>query len=71
MNPQRTTYPCVPTGITDVYKRQNLLCTRASAEHFEAVRAVAPQAEYHADARIVRVMRDRTMYGVGLSLIHI
>lgn len=47
----------------------NLLCTRASAEHFEAVRAVAPQAEYHADARIVRVMRDRTMYGVGRILV--
>lgn len=48
---------------------ENLLCTRASEEHFEAVRAVEPAAEYHPEARIVRVMRNREMYGVGRILV--
>ncbi|MGN0741601.1 MAG: nickel pincer cofactor biosynthesis protein LarB [Candidatus Fimadaptatus sp.] len=48
---------------------ENLLCTRAGAEHYEAVRAVEPSAEYHAEARIVRVMRNRENYGVGRILV--
>lgn len=48
---------------------ENLLCTRAGSEHYEAVRAVEPSAEYHADARIVRVMRNRENYGVGRILV--
>lgn len=47
----------------------NLLCTRASQAHYEAVRSASPDAEYFPEARIVRVMRDRTIYGVGRILV--
>lgn len=47
----------------------NLLCTRAGREHFEAVREHAPEAEYYPEARIVRVMRDHANYGVGRILV--
>jgi hypothetical protein len=37
----------------------NLLATRATAEHFAAVKAVCPEAEYRAMARCILVKRDK------------
>ena len=35
-----------------------VLVTKASREAYEAVRAVAPEAEFHEDAKLIRVARD-------------
>jgi pyridinium-3,5-biscarboxylic acid mononucleotide synthase len=43
----------------------NLLATRADETAFEAVRSVAPDAMYHADARIVTVLRTAPQHGAG------
>jgi pyridinium-3,5-biscarboxylic acid mononucleotide synthase len=46
-------------------KSQNLLLTRATEEMASRVAALAPQTEYFAASRVVRVWRDRTIYGKG------
>lgn len=38
--------------------RGPILVTKTTAEAYEAVRAVAPQAEFHVDAGIIRLVRD-------------
>jgi NCAIR mutase (PurE)-related protein len=43
----------------------NLLLTRASSEMADAVRRLAPEAEYFPLSGIVRVWRDRSMRGKG------
>lgn len=46
-------------------KSKNLLLTRASAEMAERVMALASEAEYFPASGVVRVWRDRTVYGKG------
>lgn len=46
-------------------KSRNLLLTRATAEMGERVRAIAPETEYFPASGVVRVWRDRTLYGKG------
>lgn len=46
-------------------RSRNVLCTRATEEMAERVRAVEPETEYFPAARVVRVWRDRTVYGKG------
>ena len=46
-------------------KSRNLLLTRATAEMAERVSAVAPEAEYFPASGVVRVWRDRALYGKG------
>lgn len=48
---------------------ENLLCTRAAPEHYAAVKQAAPNAEYCESARIVRVMRNHSIYGQGRILV--
>jgi NCAIR mutase (PurE)-related protein len=43
----------------------NLLISRTTEEVFESVRALAPGAEFHKEARMVSVLRDRTERGDG------
>jgi hypothetical protein len=43
----------------------NLLITRTTEEVFERVSALVKEAEFHRDARMVRVIRDRTERGQG------
>ncbi|HVF90936.1 MAG TPA: nickel pincer cofactor biosynthesis protein LarB [Blastocatellia bacterium] len=43
----------------------NLLISRTSRDVFEAVSKIAPEAEFHEDARMVSVIRDRTERGEG------
>lgn len=47
----------------------NVLLTRAERAHYEAVREVAPQAQYHEMARCITVIRDETCYGMGVILV--
>lgn len=46
-------------------KSRNLLLTRATREMADRVLALAPEAEYFPGSRVVRVWRDRTVYGKG------
>ena len=46
-------------------RSSNLLLTRATAEMASRIAASAPEAEYFALPGIVRVWRDRTMFGKG------
>jgi NCAIR mutase (PurE)-related protein len=46
-------------------RSENLLLTRASSEMAIAVKAIAPDAEHFPLSGIVRVWRDRQMYGKG------
>jgi NCAIR mutase (PurE)-related protein len=43
----------------------NLLISRTTEEVFAAVREIASDAEFHADARMISVIRDRTERGDG------
>src|SRR5882762_4645347 len=46
-------------------KSRNLLLTRATAEMADRVVALAPETEYFPASGVVRVWRDRTVYGKG------
>jgi NCAIR mutase (PurE)-related protein len=43
----------------------NLLVSRTTEEVYEKLRRVAKEAEFHADARMISVLRDRTEWGEG------
>lgn len=42
---------------------ENVLATRASEEHFQRVRELVPEAQWHPEARIIRLMRRATGEG--------
>ena len=48
---------------------QALLVTRADADAFEAVRAVVPNAQYHAAARVITLMQGEIPQGHGTVLV--
>ncbi|HEX5732345.1 MAG TPA: nickel pincer cofactor biosynthesis protein LarB [Blastocatellia bacterium] len=43
----------------------NLLISRTSEEVFREISRLAPEAEFHAEARMISVLRDRTERGAG------
>ncbi|HKP85540.1 MAG TPA: nickel pincer cofactor biosynthesis protein LarB [Blastocatellia bacterium] len=47
----------------------NLLISRTTEEVFRRVSELAPDAEFHSDARMISVLRDRTERGTGLVAI--
>jgi len=47
----------------------NLLVSRTTEEAFEEVRVVAPDAEFHSQARMISVIRDKTERGDGVVAI--
>jgi NCAIR mutase (PurE)-related protein len=47
----------------------NLLISRTTEEVFAAVRKIAPDAEFHSQARMISVERDRTERGDGIIAI--
>lgn len=49
-------------------RSRNLLLTRATEEMAARVAALAPETEYFAASGVVRVWRDRTLYGKGKIL---
>jgi pyridinium-3,5-biscarboxylic acid mononucleotide synthase len=52
-----------------VARGQSLLVTRASAEAWDAVRGVVPNATYHADARAITLKQADIPAGIGTVLI--
>ena len=52
-----------------VQRGQTLLVTRASSDAFAAVRAVAPGAVYHEDARLITLKQGEIPVGRGIVLI--
>src|SRR5689334_679201 len=46
-------------------RHANLLVSRTTEDVFERVRGLAPEAEFHRDARMISVLRDRTERGEG------
>ena len=59
-----------PEQITQIAKSilnnsSNLLISRTSEEVFQRIRELASEAEFHSDARMISVLRDRTERGDG------
>lgn len=50
-------------GLAD--KNANVIGTRATLNDYEAVKAVLPDAEYFADARIIALLRDKLPHTEG------
>ena len=46
-------------------KNDNVIGTRATEKDYEAVKAVLPEAEYFADARIIALLRDKLPHTEG------
>jgi NCAIR mutase (PurE)-related protein len=47
----------------------NILITRATAMHFERVKQIAPEAEFHEGARAIAIQKDKTIYGKGTVMV--
>ncbi|MFL6214602.1 MAG: nickel pincer cofactor biosynthesis protein LarB [Blastocatellia bacterium] len=47
-------------------RHANLLVSRTTAEVFDHIRVLAPEAEFHREARMISVLRDRTERGEGV-----
>jgi NCAIR mutase (PurE)-related protein len=47
----------------------NILVTRATAEQFQRVKQVAPEAEFHEGARAIAVIKDKTLRGKGTVMV--
>ena len=59
-----------PEQITQIAQRilnnsSNLLISRTSEEVFQKIRELASEAEFHSEARMISVLRDRTERGDG------
>jgi pyridinium-3,5-biscarboxylic acid mononucleotide synthase len=53
-----------------MYKHDhNILVTRSTPEHFQRIKQIAPEAEYHETARAVTVQKDQTMRGKGTVMV--
>ena len=48
-----------------IERSPNVLITRTTAEVFGEVRNVFTESEWHAEAKIIRVIRDKTELGIG------
>jgi pyridinium-3,5-biscarboxylic acid mononucleotide synthase len=60
--------------VAKIFKRMaaqggNVLATKASQEHFRAVRKIVRKAEYHDLARAVTLTQDETTYGKGAVVV--
>ena len=47
----------------------NILVTRTTAEHFEGVKKVAKDAEFHEVARAITILKDRKIHGKGTVMV--
>src|SRR5262245_53355583 len=47
----------------------NILITRTSKAHFDRVKAIAPEAEFHEGARAITILKDSTIHGKGLVMV--
>src|ERR1043165_9569296 len=47
----------------------NILITRSSQAHFERVKQMAPNAEFHEEARAVVILKDTSVHGKGTVMV--
>jgi pyridinium-3,5-biscarboxylic acid mononucleotide synthase len=47
----------------------NILVTRATSDHFERVRQIVPEAEFHEGARAIFVIKDTRVLGKGTVMV--
>ena len=53
-----------------MYKHDhNILVTRTTAEHFQRIQQIAPEAEYFETARAISVQKDKTIHGKGTVMV--
>jgi NCAIR mutase (PurE)-related protein len=53
-----------------MYKHEhNILVTRTTPEHFQRIKQIAREAEYHDTARAVTVQKDHTIHGKGTVMV--
>ena len=53
-----------------MYKHEhNILITRATREHFERVKQMASEAEYHEAARAISICKDQKIHGKGTVMV--
>ena len=56
--------------VESMYKHDhNILVTRTTAEHFQRIKQIAPEAEYYEAARAIAVQKDRTIQGKGTVMV--
>ena len=56
--------------VESMYKHDhNILVTRTTAEHFDRVKQIAPEAEFHECARAIAVHKDETIHGKGTVMV--
>jgi len=63
-----------PAQVAKIFERMaahggNVLATRATAEHFRAVRKVVRKAEYRELARAIALQQDSSSYGKGVIVV--
>jgi pyridinium-3,5-biscarboxylic acid mononucleotide synthase len=63
-----------PSQVAKIFKSMtaqggNVLATRATPEHFRAVKKVVRKAEHHELARAITLRQDRTIYGKGTVVV--
>jgi NCAIR mutase (PurE)-related protein len=47
----------------------NILVTRTTKSHFERVKAIAPEAEFHEGAQAIVIVKDSTIHGKGTVMV--
>src|SRR5438132_33025 len=56
--------------IESMYKHDhNILVTRTTVPHFQRVKQIAPEAEFHERAGAISIVKDRTVYGKGAVMV--
>ena len=56
--------------VESMYKHNhNILITRTTVEHFERVRQIAPEAEFHEGARAIAIQKDAKILGKGTVMV--
>lgn len=63
-----------PAQVAQIFKRMaaqggNILATKASKEHFRAVKKALPKAVYHEIAQAITLKRDAATYGKGTVVV--
>lgn len=64
-----------PTQIAQIVERLRerntgpVLVTKTTREAFDAVRGIAPEAEFHEDAKLIRIARDPVVVGGNVGVI--
>jgi len=56
--------------VESMYKHEhNILITRTTASHFDRVKQIAPEAEYHEGARAIAIVKDAKIHGKGIVMV--